>query len=258
MTLKSNRLAIAFIAITLSVDLLARDQVVVGALGDSVTTATNSASWGNNLSYSWSTGSSDSVNSHFNRLKGIFSTVQAYNYARAGAVAADLPEQAQKLVRKNPDYVTVLIGANDLCSWSSRDEAKITAVENNVRSSIDIILANNAETKILLIPIPNMYQLWQLGAEHSCDMFWDLTGICSPLLNSDRTEAERLAFMERVDEVNGLYQAMADTYVDNVRFDPVIADQEFLWEHVSSKDCFHPSVKGQKLIADKTWEASWY
>lgn len=95
----------------------------IGALGDSISVAFNAEREGNNEAHSWSTGNLDLSHgaSHFRRLQRFFPAmdVRAANYAVSGARAADLRGQVDQLLAHTPDYVTLLMGANDLarCGW---------------------------------------------------------------------------------------------------------------------------------------------
>src|SRR5215207_7272831 len=94
------------------------------AVGDSITAATDVA-WccvnpnGGNPQYSWSTGTDPSVASHYQRLVaangGI--PIAALNAAVPGADSTDLRRQLGQAVSYRADYVTVLMGGNDVC-WN--------------------------------------------------------------------------------------------------------------------------------------------
>jgi hypothetical protein len=90
----------------------------IAALGDSISTGFASClvltSCERN---SWSTGDGIRVRSHYRRLLDQNPAIRGrtYNHARPGARADALAGQAQAAVRDRVDYVTVLIGANDVC-----------------------------------------------------------------------------------------------------------------------------------------------
>ena len=90
----------------------------IAAVGDSITQAASSGgSLGTDYPQnSWSTGTNATVNSHYLRLLALNSAISGRNYNRSvsGAKMADLNGQMQNVVALQPDYLTVLIGGNDL------------------------------------------------------------------------------------------------------------------------------------------------
>jgi len=239
-----------------------RNNFVMGALGDSITSGVNSTGWGSQIEHSWATGnhSDGQVVSHFMRLKNTFQdrVIERHNVARGGAKASGLASQVRDLAGLQPDYVSVLIGANDACGWSEDSSSQISGFKNSVATAMTGLIDLNPDVKILLLPIPNMYGLWEVGSGMSCQWLWDLTGICSPLLSSARTRAERQAFQARVDRANLKLQEVADEYSENIMFDLSLAQYQFSAEHISRLDCFHPSGQGQNLVAELSWETGWF
>jgi lysophospholipase L1-like esterase len=234
---------------------------IMGALGDSITTAVNANGWGASVEESWATGASSSgaVNSHYRRLKEHLGTeIQRYNVAQGGATSASLEQQVNQLLKVTPDYVTVLIGANDVCSWQGGYEEKIAAYLSKTRKALQRIITANSQVKIYLAPVPNLLRVWEVGRQHSCQWFWDLTNVCAGVFHSSRTPADRQDFMARVTRMNAGLQTLADDHPDTIKFASSLVDLPISWTHLSPHDCFHPSLAGQNLIAEKTWESGWY
>jgi lysophospholipase L1-like esterase len=101
----------------------------IAATGDSITRAFNTGwlpltDWPSN---SWSTGTNSAVRSHYRRILAANPAIagRAYNDAMTGADMADLAGQAARAVAQRVEYVTVLVGANDVCASS---EAGMTPV----------------------------------------------------------------------------------------------------------------------------------
>src|SRR5918995_2263347 len=90
------------------------------AVGDSITQAASSAgSLGSDAPQnSWATGTGTSVNSHYQRLLALGAPISGRNHNRSvsGARMAGLASQMQGAATLQPDYLTVLIGGNDLCT----------------------------------------------------------------------------------------------------------------------------------------------
>ena len=239
------------------------NRIVIGALGDSITTAVNSTDWGARTIHSWSTGSGNDgiVESHYKKLKHQFPDKQVsfHNVARGGAKSSGLASQLSELSVFSPDYVTLLIGANDACSWNEEDaQIQLDRFDRNVRQTVSGLVDQNPAVKIAMLPLPDMHALWEIGMEMNCQWLWNLTGVCPSLLGSRVTHEERLAFQNRVNEANQRLGQIAGDFPDQVKFNQSLGHYRFSTEHISPRDCFHPSGAGQDLIARLAWENGWY
>jgi hypothetical protein len=254
----SNVLSYACVVagVALSATTAMAGEKVLGALGDSISVGFNATRIGNNFQYSWATGDEEVVNSHKLRLKAYSGDeVTAHNVAVAGSVAGDLDAQIDKLAVHKPDYTTVTIGANDICSWPDDFAAAALQFDAKVRNAVQRLQTINGSMTILLSPIPDMYNLWDLSVRRvGCQAKWDLLRMCPDLLGRDRTEAERQAFMQRWETANDIIHQIALDNPTNVIHNPDLAHVEFTWDHISTIDCYHPSAEGQALYAEKTWE----
>lgn len=238
------------------------EKFIMGSIGDSITTAMNSNGWGERKPYNWSTGTTKNkaIRSHFHKIKKITQKeVTPYNSATSGATSNDIAPQIDELLPKKPDYVTIMIGANDACSWAEDSEEQLDKYEDNVSSAIERLISNNSQIKILLVPIPNMYHLWETAHnEGNCQLRWNFLNICPNLLSSKRTEKERQEFQQRVYKANDRLEKIALANVQHVKFDRSIADFLFENKHISKRDCFHPSLSGQNIISSLTWKRGWF
>ena len=235
------------------------DTIVIGALGDSMTRGMNAGSLLEHPKHSWSTGEGGVVNSHAMRLHKLFANVQAINVAVSGSRAEALASQVQRLLATaRPDYVTILIGAIDVCGWPANDAAGVTSLSRSVTSAIQSLVAANAAVRVLLLPIPDMLQLRDVGRQNNCQARWDMLGWCSNLLGANATTADVAAFGSRLADANDALRSVAAAFPANVHFADGVQHSPFAWEHISTIDCFHPSIAGQEHIADVSWPASWY
>ena len=94
----------------------------IAAIGDSITQAVDVCCfYGNWPGHSWSTGNVplDGIASHYERIRAQNPAIRGHrwNNAVSGARMADAPGQARRTVGQGARYVTVLMGANDLCGW---------------------------------------------------------------------------------------------------------------------------------------------
>jgi lysophospholipase L1-like esterase len=232
--------------------------ITIVSIGDSITTGFNSGKPFSQKQNSWATGSSSRVKSIAKRLgESLERRVESHNFARAGAKAYQLPKQLEKLEGISPDYITLLIGANDVCDFSESHEEQLTGFEDNVDKTLAHLTTSYPKAKILLVPIPDMYNLWEVGIENRCQWKWSLHGFCRKLLNRDRTQLEREQFAERLHDANVTLASLADRYKEHVAFDLELASAEFTFDQVSNIDCFHPSKKGQAYLAETSWQAAY-
>lgn len=230
------------------------------SMGDSITAGFNTRWPGdfNNVRYNWSTGTSNQVKSHLHKLKKIISQeVKAINVAKSRATSYNLAEQLNGVKATTINYLTVLIGANDVCDWTEEYAEDMRKFSNNVKHILDEAIANNDEVRIVLPAIPNMYRIYDQGKD-TCGGRWDYFKACPSLLNSERSDWERREFRDRLIAANETLAELATNYKKNVKFVREVFDFEFSIEHVSSLDCFHPSIKGQNELARITWENGWY
>ena len=235
-----------------------RDFVFV-SLGDSITSAFNTRFLGStaNKRYSWSTGNSSKVKSHYSRLKNILNRrIKAHNLARNGAHAVDIVDQYKRVSDQRIDYLTILVGANDLCAWSSDHTEDLLRLSIDLRYVVTRAISNNKKIKIIMPSMPDMHHLYREGRER-CQFKWDFFAACPRLLSSASNEIRRQRFVEQLHDVNKLLSKVAADYPANIKYIDKVYDFKFSKEHVSSIDCFHPSVRGQNELAKITWSHGW-
>jgi lysophospholipase L1-like esterase len=247
--------ALFFTTLLRSTSLAGTEQMEMTAIGDSLTSGFDSEFLGDNRSLSWSTGSSAQVFSHAQRLRRAGKHVNTHNLSVPGTKITSLAPQISLMLLGSPDYVTLTLGANDLCAMDAQNsEDHQNRFATMLRHELYRIIQRKPSVKILIMPIPNMYNLWEVAIDHgSCQSRWDLTDFCPVLLDSARTPTERQEFVERWRSMNGILAHLAAAFPDNVLFDPTVAESVFTMDDLSELDCFHPSIAGQNLIAEKTW-----
>jgi lysophospholipase L1-like esterase len=253
---------ILFFFLVFAGKLFSRDSTIrIGALGDSISTGFNSGGWGDrDKKDSWTTGDSLRVDSHYKKIRKILGDkIEVLNVAVAGARVDDLSSQVDNLLVSSVDYLTILIGANDLCSWKDDYEVDFSKFKDTFTSSVERIIDDNSNVKIVLAPVPNLFALWQKGSQNSsCRFKWRFFGICKPLLSSKNTDEQRYLFRTKLKRVNDFFYKISTLYPDNIRYNEILGTYEFDLEHISKKDCFHPSISGQNLISNLTWDNGWY
>lgn len=241
-----------------------KEKYTMVALGDSITRAFNAMFYyWDSPSVSWSTGKQkfDGFESHLERLQTLYpeKKVKAYNYGRTGALMKDLTRQVAKAIKKKPQYVTLLIGANDVCRWGADYQGKLDEFTQRLKTNLDTLVAEDPKVKITMSAMPDIYNVWNVMKDKSsCQTIWSVIGFCKELLGKNLTGTQRLAFRDRWAHANSNMASVAALYPQNVKFSDAPASYSFADKDLSTHDCFHPSMKGQGILANVTWQEGWF
>jgi lysophospholipase L1-like esterase len=236
----------------------------MAALGDSLTQATSACcGHGDHPAQSWSTGdgTDDGVDSHYERLLRLQPAIAGRNHndSRSGARVADLPAQAALAASQKAGYITILVGANDLCTPSAdtmTSEAHFAADLNRALAVLDRM---RPRPRVFVSSIPNMYQLWNLlHTNADAQSVWSAAEICQSMLAGSNTEEMRQQVVQRQAAFNATLSDACAAYADMCRSDDgAIYEYQFSAGDVSTLDYFHPSLQGQARLAEIAWEAAW-
>lgn len=237
----------------------------IASIGDSITRATDVCCWyGDHPSQSWSTGGGlfDGISSHYERLRALNPGIYGHNYndSRAGAKMRDAGAQAQSAAAQQAAYVTILMGANDVCTSSPStmtSVADFTAQFTVTMNTLAVGLPAGAH--VFVSSIPNVYQLWQLLHGNSTARFvWWAAQICQSMLSPFNTEQTRQLVLAREQAFNHVLAEVCSRYA-MCRFDDrAVFSYQFSAGQVSTLDYFHPSLSGQATLAGLTWQRSWW
>ncbi|MEU6040923.1 SGNH/GDSL hydrolase family protein [Actinomadura sp. NPDC047616] len=237
----------------------------IASLGDSITRGFNACGWYVDCpSRSWSTGSTTAVNSHYLRLRAQNASLAAYNDAATGAKVAALNGQAQTAVSQGADYVTILIGANDVCTGSESTMTSVADFETRFRAAMTTLRNGLPDAQIFVASIPDIRRLWQVGKDNgTARTAWSAFGICQSMLaNPTSTAAADVARRDRVRQRNIAFNTvLADVcgQYANCRFDGnAVFNYPFALSHVSGWDYFHPNESGQAVLAAETYKAGFW
>jgi lysophospholipase L1-like esterase len=232
----------------------------------------------------WSTGYV-LPNSQYQRLTAALKPdlVSTFNQAVTAATSDGLilgtarPEnsllgQFNQFAKANPtltaDYVTIATGANDFCQKSTPLTAIAAGIAKNVSTAIKAIDAAGSSrvepTRIVIAPVPDLVRLKQLMSAHptrgkDCLAKWNgLIPFCPRYLTKN-------AGIKDADMKNAIISANNQlAEIEKVEFTNVIITYAKSLENyqisssdVSEVDCFHPSIIGQRNIADRVWASGW-
>lgn len=236
----------------------------MASTGDSITRSFNATSSGCFLSdcpqYSWSTGTS-TVSSHYQRILAANPQISGnvFNNAKTGAKMAALDAQLQTAATQGAQYVTVMMGANDVCTSSRSTMTPTATLQSQFQIALSNFFAARPNSQVFLSSIPNIYQLWAvLHTNSSARNAWSSFGICQSMLASSNTEADRQAVLTQEKNDNAALASVCAQFV-NCKWDNLATfNYQFTASDVSRIDYFHPSVSGQARLAATTWSAGFW
>jgi lysophospholipase L1-like esterase len=236
----------------------------MAAIGDSITRAYDvCCSYGDHPGQSWSTGSTsyDGITSHYERIRRVNSAItgHAYNDAVTGAKMAQAPNQASQAVSQGARYVTILMGANDLCTSSPSSMTSTATFRAQFSQAMATLMAQDRKPYVFVSSIPNLYQLWQVLHTNSLARWaWANFHICQSMLAATNTETQRQQVVTREVAFNQILADVCAAYARCRWDDKAVYNYRFSASQVSALDFFHPSLSGQAALAQVTWAASWW
>ncbi|MFB6435859.1 SGNH/GDSL hydrolase family protein [Streptomyces sp. NPDC056411] len=226
----------------------------IAALGDSITVGFDACTVLSECrEVSWATGTDPRVDSLAHRLVKR-PTAHSWNLARTGALMSDLPGQVAAAVRRKPELVTVLIGANDACRPTTDAMTPTAAFRADFARSLTSLRRALPHTQVYVASVPDLLRLWSEGRKNPLGKeVWKL-GICGSMLRDpdDLTKPaqdRRAAVRSRVVAYNA---ALAEVCGKDplCRFDRSVFDYRFSGRQLSTWDWFHPGAGGQKELAE--------
>jgi lysophospholipase L1-like esterase len=235
----------------------------MAAAGDSITRAYNTGTvpFTDQPANSWSSGTPSSVRSHYLRILDAQPEISGrnFNVAVSGARMRDLDAQAAAVNDRAVAYITILIGANDLCSRTVGGMTSVEAFRTEFEEAMAALSAGSPRARIYVVSIPNLYRLWVILKDDAlARLAWRTFDICPSLLKDPRsTDAEDVArrrvVKQRSIAFNAVLKEVCALYI-HCRFDErALFHEPFTPVDISERDYFHPSLQGQQRLAQVTW-----
>jgi PKD repeat protein len=162
-----------------------------------------------------------------------------------------------------PDYLTVLIGGNDLCTDTVEAMTSVSAFRSQFETAMATLSAGSPNTNVFVSSIPNVYHLWELFKGNWWARFiWSAGNICQSLLanptSTTQTDvARRATVAQRNVDFNTQLAQVCAAYV-HCRWDGNAAYNTVFTTSDASGDYFHPSISGQAKLAAVSWAASYW
>lgn len=170
----------------------------MAAFGDSIRAYnTGTLPFGDAPGNSWSTGTRSSIESHYLRILDAEPAIfeRSLNDAVSGAKMADLASQVATANEQQVAYVTILIGANDLCTGSVDGMTSVDGFRTQFEAAKAALTAGSPRARIYVARIPNVYRPWViLKDDPLARATWSTFDICQSLLDDPRsTDADDVA-----------------------------------------------------------------
>jgi lysophospholipase L1-like esterase len=234
----------------------------MAALGDSITRAYDvCCSYADHPEKSWSTGSAaDSITSPYEHLLALNPGISGHaaNFAVTGAKMVAGPDQAAR-VTAGTGYVTILLGANDVCTSSISTMTPTADFQSAFWNTLFNVRYREPNALVFVSSIPDIYNLWStLHTSLSARLVWASAKICQSMLSGSNTDAQRRSVAAHEAELNSTLQSTCASF-SFCRWDNYATyNVKFSAGQVSTLDYFHPNASGQAVLAGTTWAASYW
>ena len=210
---------------------------------------------------SWSTGNAAGVTSQYRHLLARNPAISghAFNDAKTGAKMSDLDGQVLAAAGQRVQYLTVLTGANDLCTSSASTMTPTATFAAQFQRALADFTAKDPAAKVFVSSIPNIYQLWNvLHSNPAAASTWRTFGICPSMLAATNTSADRQKVVDQEAADNAALRSVC-AQVSQCRWDNYAAyNFNFRANDVSTVDYFHPNLNGQNALAAVSWAAGYW
>jgi hypothetical protein len=147
--------------------------------------------------------------------------VQPLNLAEPGAGAAYLYVEAQAAVAQKADFITILIGANDACTWPM---ASTDHFREEIDFALEVLKQRRPRPRIEMVSIPDVVQLWNIAHSHPLALLiWQLKECPSLMTNATSTAAadvrRRASVGRRIRAYNYQLASACKEYGDRCHWD---------------------------------------
>jgi lysophospholipase L1-like esterase len=238
----------------------------IASTGDSITRAFNTCAFPfvDCPANSWSTGTSSTVNSQYRRILAQNPLISGKNFndAKTGGKMVDLNGQVTTAVSQGAEYVTILMGANDVCTSSESTMTPVATLRAQLQQALTTLSTGLPNARIFVSSIPDIYRLWSiLHTNFSAVLTWQAFRICQSMLANPMSTAQadadrRARVRQRNIDDNAAIADVCAQFI-HCRYDGGAAFSiQFVTSDVSTRDYFHPSVAGQAKAASISWGAT--
>jgi lysophospholipase L1-like esterase len=214
---------------------------------------------------SWSTGTAASVNSHYLRLLRLAPALSGHAVNRSvdAKRMAYLDTEVRTAIPDAPQYVTIMIGLNDVCGGSLTPSTmtSVSAFHGQFLAAMKDLTTNLPKAHVFVASIYNPYHLWQiLHTDTRATGAWSRLQVCpamlaNPTSTASADYARRAMVQQRVIDLNTQLQQVCAGF-SQCRFDGnAVFNWAFTAADVNTYDFFHPSLHGQAGLAAVTYQS---
>ena len=230
------------------------------ALGDSLTQAYNSPPCVNQNcpQNSWSTGTTPSVNSHFQRIQAVNPAMTvADNRAQTGVAMAGLRAQVDAAVASPTDYeyVTIEMGGEDVCVGNAPGDALTPAAtyRSQFADAMAALFAGLPQTRVFVSSLADLTRLYDsLSANPLAMASWVSRATCRNILGdaTTSTSVTRAAARTRTIEFNQALRDVCAAYAPRCVYDDDwLFNETGSTAEISTVDYLHLTVAGHEHLA---------
>jgi lysophospholipase L1-like esterase len=233
----------------------------MAALGDSITTAffSNPGNIQDAPENSWSTGTAAAVNSHYTRILAAQPAIAGKNSNLAvfGAKVSALAGQVTQAISSSSEYVTILMGANDVCTFNEAGMTAVTTFRSQFSDALTALSAGLPDARILVVGLPDVYKVWQVAhGETQAQQIWTTFQVCQTMLQNPASMAtadveRRARVRQRNLDYNTQLAEVCAQFI-HCRYSNALAASSFLLTDLA-QDYYHPSIAGQAKLAAATY-----
>lgn len=229
----------------------------MAALGDSFTVAFRACSQAPDAvcpAASWATGSDPAVNSHLLRRQAQAPGLAGINLAAGGRKVSDLRSQAEQAVDAGSEYVTILIGTNDVCRETLADMTPVETFRSQFDAALDTLTGGLPSSLVFVASIPDPGRLREIFAgDATARAVWAADGphgtcgafLENPLSELDADVQRRAAAHARIVDLNRQLAEVCAEHPGCVYDGGAVFDWDYGPQHVTTSDYFHFNVAGE-------------
>jgi lysophospholipase L1-like esterase len=172
----------------------------------------------------------------------------------------DLNAQEQNAVNAGVQYVTILMGANDVCASTEAGMTPVSTFRSQLDQALTTLKNGLPNASVAVISIPSVYRLWEIGKNSSsARTAWSEFNICQSMLANPTSTLQadvdrRNRVRQRNIDYNTQLAQACTAYGASCDFDDnAVFNYPFVLSQVSSWDYFHPNTSGQAVLAQQSY-----
>ena len=209
----------------------------------------------------WSTGTSPAVNSHFQRLRAIEPRIadRVFNDAVSARRMIDLARQARVAVGQRVQYVTILMGLNDLCRENEAAMTPVATFRAQFAAAMDTLSSGLPGARVFVASIPDVDRVRELFvSDPGARSAWAARGTCTVYLQNAASELpadqqRRARVRQRLADLNRQLAEICARHRQCVYDGGAVSRWDFGRLDIVTLDYFHLSVRGQAALAALTY-----